>query len=149
MSCWLFLLAQLYIQKEKKSIMPDRTPGTLSAVLSCKCPRCRTGEVFAHNATNLTKFAKTNKRCPHCNLLYEVEPGFFYGAMYVSYAFAVAQVIIVGFLVNYLLDGPSANTIMLYVVSFAVVTAPLVFRYSRVIYLYLFSGVNFDKRYMS
>lgn len=128
--------------------MSDRVPGAVSAVLSCKCPRCRTGNVFTYPITNITKFSKTNKRCPHCNLLYEVEPGFFYGAMYVSYAFAVAQVIVVGFLINYLLDEPSANTILFYVLLFAVFTAPLVFRYSRVIYLYLFSGVNFDERYV-
>lgn len=30
------------------------------------------------------------ERCSHCGLKYEREPGFFYGAMYVSYALTVA-----------------------------------------------------------
>jgi hypothetical protein len=30
-----------------------------------------------------------NPRCPNCNLDYEVEPGFFYGALYISYIFSV------------------------------------------------------------
>ena len=30
-----------------------------------------------------------HKNCSHCNLKYEIEPGFFYGAMYVSYALAI------------------------------------------------------------
>lgn len=32
----------------------------------------------------------THEKCDHCNQKYEIEPGFFYGSMYVSYALAIA-----------------------------------------------------------
>ncbi|MEL7006833.1 MAG: DUF983 domain-containing protein, partial [Bacteroidota bacterium] len=62
----------------------------LSAVLSGKCPRCRKGDVFTHGSLKLLKFSSAHENCPVCGLKYEVEPGFFFGAMYVSYAFSVA-----------------------------------------------------------
>ena len=34
---------------------------------------------------------KIHEHCPHCNLHFEIEPGYFYAAMYVSYALNVAE----------------------------------------------------------
>ena len=31
--------------------------------------------------------------CSHCGLVYEKEPGYFYAAMYVGYAFIVAELV--------------------------------------------------------
>ncbi|MEY4912742.1 MAG: hypothetical protein RL025_569, partial [Bacteroidota bacterium] len=36
--------------------------------------------------------------CPHCGFHFEIEPGFFWGAMYISYAFSVAVSVTFGFL---------------------------------------------------
>jgi uncharacterized protein (DUF983 family) len=57
-----------------------------------KCPRCRVGKVFT-GATYGFKVQKMNERCPHCDLKFEREPGYFYVAMFVSYAMNVAQMI--------------------------------------------------------
>src|ERR1700748_1163836 len=58
------------------------------AMLHCKCPRCRRGDMFKGGiysfATN-----KLNENCPHCGMRFEIEPGYFYAAMYVSYALNV------------------------------------------------------------
>jgi uncharacterized protein (DUF983 family) len=62
----------------------------LSAVWNCKCPRCWKGDVFAHSVFNYLKFNKTNSTCSHCGIAFEPEPGFYYGAMFVSYAITVA-----------------------------------------------------------
>lgn len=59
------------------------------AALHGKCPKCRTGNMFA---TNPLKFIgqKMNDRCPHCDFQFEIEPGYFYVAMFVSYGMNVA-----------------------------------------------------------
>jgi uncharacterized protein (DUF983 family) len=63
----------------------------LYAVLKQKCPRCHEGDLFEFKISYRFKDITTMyKMCPHCGLKYEVEPGFFYGAMYVSYALTVA-----------------------------------------------------------
>ncbi len=109
----------------------------LSSVLGARCPRCRKGEVFKYSVFNVPRMFAVHENCPHCNLRYEKEPGNFYGAMYVSYAFSVAIFLAVGFVLYYFFGDPS---IEVYIASILVVAAllfPLNFRYSRIIFLYL------------
>ena len=59
------------------------------SILTCKCPKCRKGRVFTHKNPYHRKFGKIEKKCSVCNFIYEMEQGFWYGAMYFSYAFGV------------------------------------------------------------
>src|SRR6185295_15533099 len=52
------------------------------AVLRQRCPRCLEGRVFRG-------MLAMNDACPECGLVFEREPGYFVGAMYVSYAMAI------------------------------------------------------------
>jgi len=116
----------------------------LSAVLSGKCPRCRKGDVFTHGPFKLAKFNSTHQNCPNSDLHYEVEPGFFFGAMYVSYAFSVAIFLVTVFLLYNLGGDPE---VWVYIVTISIVsllTYPFNFRISRLLFLYAFSGVKYD-----
>src|SRR5687767_7486954 len=85
--------------------MQNRSLAT--AILECKCPKCRTGQVFSHPAFNLTKFIRMYERCPHCDVRLEPEPGFYQGAMYVSYGFTVAFIVIIGIILYYFANDPN------------------------------------------
>ena len=109
------------------------------AMLHAKCPRCRRGNMFSggiyHFGSN-----KILDHCPHCNLYYEIEPGYFYAAMYVSYAFNVAEAFTIAVL-TYLLTHNSTSP-WLYIgtmISGCVLLSPINFRYSRVLLLYWLS----------
>lgn len=118
--------------------------GLLSAILKCKCPQCREGDMFTHGAYNLKKFGNMPEECPKCNLRFEREPGFFYGAMYVSYALSVGIFLTTVFVLYVLLGDPELST---YIISVAVVSLllyPLTFRYSRVLFINIFSGIDYD-----
>jgi hypothetical protein len=75
--------------------------------------------------------------CPHCHLKYEQEPGFFWGAMYVSYALAVA-IDLPTFLVLYALAGLTFNQALAGVVGITIFLVPVVFRLSRSIWIHMF-----------
>ncbi len=63
----------------------------LSSVLRLKCSRCRKGNMFKSGSSyNLKNFMKMNEKCPVCGQPMEIEPGFYYGTSYVSYALTVA-----------------------------------------------------------
>ncbi|OON69663.1 DUF983 domain-containing protein [Hymenobacter sp. CRA2] len=122
------------------------TDSSALALLQLRCPHCHEGPLFTHSAWNITKFSDMPGQCPVCGQTYEPEPGFYYGAMYISFAFAVAIFAVTGVLLYYLAGDPD---LWVYVMSVAVVTlltTPLVFRYSRAIMLYLFGGVHYDPR---
>ena len=114
------------------------------AALHAKCPKCRTGNMFANSMYNLNG-QKMNEDCPHCGFHFEVEPGYFYVAMFVSYALNVALLVTLA-VGTYILTG-SKNPCMYCAIllSMAFVLSPVNFRYSRVILLYwLTPGVHFD-----
>ena len=76
----------------------------LYSIFNNKCPRCQEGNFFENNNPyNLKKVMKMNEHCPICDLKYQIEPSFFYGAMYVSYGLTVG-ISIITFLILYSLD---------------------------------------------
>jgi hypothetical protein len=81
-----------------------------------------------------------NEQCGHCGLKYQIEPSFFYGAMYVSYAVNVALAIAV-FVVCFLLHF--VTPMFLTIIAVSVMLYPLTLRLSRNIYINLF--VSYEK----
>jgi uncharacterized protein (DUF983 family) len=75
--------------------------------------------------------------CSHCGLAFEPEPGFYYGAMFVSYALSVLLLLVVGLLLNILID-PSEWVYIGVVSACVLLFAPLNFRLSRSIFLHAF-----------
>ncbi|MDX1628680.1 MAG: DUF983 domain-containing protein [Fulvivirga sp.] len=119
---------------------------SINAILSGKCPKCRQGDIFPSKTYDLKGFSKMNEKCSVCDLRFEVEPGFFYGAMYISYAFSVAILVIIGILLAVFLDPP----VWVYMTSVSLAVRlllPFTFRYSRILLLYWFGGIHFDPKY--
>lgn len=109
-----------------------------TAMVQSKCPKCRIGKVFEGPVYGF-KQQKMNTHCPHCGLKYEVEPGYFYAAMYVSYAFSVSQVVTLGLGTAWLTQSESP---LLYIsVLFAAILlfASFNLRYSRLVLLHYLS----------
>lgn len=66
----------------------------LFSILRFKCPHCHEGEFFkSRNPYNFSSMSKTQERCSVCSRKFSLEPGFYYGAMYVSYALGCAHII--------------------------------------------------------
>jgi uncharacterized protein (DUF983 family) len=129
--------------------MPDRktVPSVLFSVLSCKCPRCRTGRVFPFSVFNPLKFSATNDYCPHCGLKFEHETGFFWSSMYISYVFSAGIMIVFGAIaIN--MDW-SFTRIMSIIIPSILILTPFLYRYSRILLLYLVHPQKrFDRQYL-
>lgn len=111
---------------------------TFFNVISCTCPRCHQGRMFVNrNPYKLDGWDHMNQTCHHCGLKYELEPGFYQGAMYVSYALGVALSVAV-FLI-YCLIFPFSPTGYFVTNSIVVLLfAPFLFRWARSLYLTFF-----------
>lgn len=117
------------------------------AILQQKCPRCREGEMFKYPSYNLLNYQKMHTNCPVCGLRYEIEPGFFWGGMYFSYALNVAQSVVLGFATYYLFNNPPAWVYLTVIIGAIFLFMPLNFRYGRVLMLHLFAPVHYDPSY--
>lgn len=82
--------------------------------------------------------------CPSCGHKYEKEHGFFYGAMYASYAITVAFSVTI-FLSVYLIypETPYWMHIIDILVGL-VVLAPLSYRLGRLVWINLFTGYDHE-----
>ena len=112
----------------------------LQAIVHCKCPRCRKGDIFSGNMYSFSfKGQNTNEFCPSCHLRFEREPGFFYVSMFVSYAMNVAEMITAS-VATYILGMELTYENLWYYVGILLLTvllfSPFNYRYSRVLLLH-------------
>ena len=119
---------------------------TALALLDLRCPRCHQGKLFTTSAFNVTKFADMPAQCPVCEQTFEPEPGFYFGSMYITFAFNVATVLVLGVLIYYLLGNPDTWVYVSIVTGMTLVLTPAILRYSRAMMLYAFGGTHYDPR---
>lgn len=63
----------------------------LYSIFTSSCPRCHEGQLFkTKSAYQLFKSTEMNKTCEYCGENFAREPGFYFGAAYVSYGLTVA-----------------------------------------------------------
>ncbi len=115
----------------------------LDAILAGKCPRCRKGDMFPYRPYDLKRFSRMNRQCPSCGLVFETEPGFFYGAMYVSYAFSVFILFLMGLVVYLLFEDPPVWVYGIFASLPILILHPFIYRYSRIVYIHLFGGIHY------
>jgi uncharacterized protein (DUF983 family) len=129
------------------------TPNALWSIFTNKCPRCRRGKMF----TNKNAYRKLSLKyifampdvCAECGQKYDMEPGFWFGTSYVSYALTVA-LSVATFVAWYVLIGVSVNDSRIFWwlgtnAVILVVAQPWLMRISRVLYIRFF--VSYDKDY--
>jgi uncharacterized protein (DUF983 family) len=112
--------------------------GKLLSIIRCRCPRCNKGSLFVNpNPYVLQDWDRMNISCLKCGQKFELEPGFYQGAMYVSYALAVAWSIGL-LLVFWLIIGFNPLSFFLTYAITLVLLAPVIFRWARSLYLHFF-----------
>ena len=115
-----------------------------SAALHAKCPKCRKGDMFQKSSLGFLS-QKMNTRCPYCNFQFEIEPGYFYVAMFVSYGMVVAEMVTVGIATYILTHSESPWLYIGVLLGVAFLLSPFNYRFSRVILLYwLTPNLHYD-----
>lgn len=114
------------------------------SIVNNKCPKCNEGNFFEDsNPLHLKKVMKMRTYCPNCGFKYQIEPSFFYGAMYVSYALTVGFSIMT-FILLYTL-GLELLYIFIGIFIGLIVFTPITLRLARLIYINIF--VSYDPNY--
>lgn len=123
-------------------------PGYLWSLFNLKCPRCRRGDLFTNNNAygkpSLKYAMDMPDACPVCGQKFDLEPGFWFGTGYVSYALSVAFAGFT-FVPWWLFIGINGNKIfywLITVVVLLILLQPYLMRLSRALYISFF--VNYD-----
>jgi len=65
------------------------------AMFNHKCAECHQGDMFPTGSFSFNRPFEMHLRCPKCDANFYPEPGFYYGAMFISYILSIF--IILGF----------------------------------------------------
>ena len=115
------------------------------ALLDGRCPACRQGAIFKYPLREVTRFAEMHAQCPVCGAGFMPEPGFYFGSMFITYAFNVVLVVMAGLLFYYFWDLPEWMFLAI-VILIAVGAMPFSFRMSRTLWLYWFGGLHYREQ---
>ncbi len=113
----------------------------LYSILFNKCPKCHIGSFWGTNNPFRNMFFSTKnscKTCENCSLNYELEIGFWYGSMYVSYAISVAVMVLFWTLTNFLYPLIDVFNEILIIALAILIVSPLNYHISRLIWINFF-----------
>ena len=112
------------------------------SIVKSKCPRCHEGEFFVSRKFDLRTIGNVREACSECGLKYEKEPGFYFGAMYVSYALGVAAFVTLWVSFNLFFDNIPIGWQIGSIITAIVVFGPSLSALSKIIYINMF--VRYD-----
>lgn len=123
--------------------MEKKAPNKYVSMAHMRCPNCREGHMYTNKSVfPLGKMLDMPERCLVCDQKFEIEPGFWYGTGYVSYAISVGMIfcmaVIFGVTVGFSWENNSVYVFIGIMIASMVVFQPWIMRYSRVLYLYVF-----------
>ena len=112
---------------------PDQAPtgrSAITGILAKRCWRCRQGPVFRSQWV-------MNEDCPTCGLDFDRgEPGYFTGAMYVSYALAIPLLALLTLIEHLIVPSWSLFRLVVLASIICLPSIPWIWQYSRVIWIY-------------
>ena len=114
-----------------------------SSIWNYKCPRCRKGDLFVQ-PFNMSEPLNMNDKCSHCSQRFQPEPGYYFGAMFISYGWTVWTILaIIGFcmlVLGWTVEASFALVIFVSAISFF-----FIMRVSRSMYIHM--DVRYDKQH--
>lgn len=109
----------------------------IKSVVNEKCPFCQQGEVFQKSSHPL-KVPVMHKQCSSCHRKFDGELGYFFGAMYVSYGFAVAVGIVLFVISHFVFHIASLPLVISIIIGGIILISYKNYKWSRIIWLRIF-----------
>jgi uncharacterized protein (DUF983 family) len=114
----------------------NRKHSKLYNIVSLKCPRCQQGDLFPTPTFSFRAPFEMPEQCPNCQQPYMPEPGFYYGAMFISYIFMGWFCLFFVMFFHWILDWSISRSFILLIAVCALIFV-YVFRLARSIWINL------------
>lgn len=110
----------------------------LYSIFKMKCPQCHEGDFFESHPYNLRKAGDIHEKCSVCGVKYSKEPGFYYGAMYVSYGLGVGLFVALWVLFNLFFKDISVGVQIFTIIALSILLTPYLYALSKIIWANIF-----------
>ncbi len=111
------------------------------SIFGIKCPHCHETGMFETGSFSFKKSFDMKSHCEVCGQDFEPEPGFYYGAMFISYIFTAFFCLGFTFFVHWVLDISLMGSFALLMGVLAILFV-YIFRLARSIWIHL--NVGYD-----
>ncbi|MBL4593206.1 MAG: DUF983 domain-containing protein [Flavobacteriales bacterium] len=117
---------------------------TIVSTVALKCPKCHEGNLFVNkNVYQYKRFFDMPNNCPKCNQDFQIETGFYLGAMFVSYGLTIG--LNIGIFVAFVIfDAYELVPFLIASGASLIVTVPYITKVSRSIWITL--NINYDPK---
>ncbi|MES2798836.1 MAG: DUF983 domain-containing protein [Bacteroidota bacterium] len=106
-------------------------------IINERCPNCGQSHVFK-KSSSIFQMPVMHEKCDECSYKFEREPGYFLGAMYVSYGIAVLLGILSFLILHFGFPSLSFNWNISILAAVMVLAAKKNYKLSRIIYIHIF-----------
>ena len=117
----------------------------LKSILGYHCPRCRSSKLFK-SPFKLSDPLDMHEKCPACGQHFEPEPGFYYGAMFISYGLSALLLLIPSLILVFGFDW-NVNMAMVLMLFIGALSYFKILRLSRSIWIHII--VRYEKRFLN
>lgn len=114
----------------------------LYSVVRLKCPRCHKGDLFTKsNPYSFKDSMKMPDRCPVCNQDFQIEPGFYIGALWTSFPIVIFIMTLLSILLLVFIKM-ELEWFFVAITVILLLLQPIIIRLGRVIWINIF--VDYD-----
>ncbi len=110
----------------------------LYSIATMTCPQCQESHMMVANPYRFSTMGEVKDKCEVCGLDLKPEPGFYYGAMYVSYALGVAVFVSIWASCNWFFENVGVWTQISLVLIALIGLGPYLYALSKVIWANFF-----------
>jgi uncharacterized protein (DUF983 family) len=110
----------------------------LYSIATMTCPQCQESHMMVANPYRFSTMGEVKNKCEVCGLDFKPEPGFYYGAMYVSYGLGVAIFVTIWASCNWFFENVGVWTQISLVLIALIGLGPYLYALSKVIWANIF-----------
>ena len=114
----------------------------IQSIFKYRCPKCRTTKMFTE-PLNFKDPLSMHESCKNCGQRFEPEPGFYYGAMFISYIVSAWILLILALIMVFLL-GWSLDSVKWIIIGIGLLFFFKTIRLSRSIWIHIVVKFNKD-----
>lgn len=113
----------------------------LYSISRFKCPHCHEGNLYKTPLSSMQGIYNMHENCPSCGQRFQMEPGFYWGAMYIGYGLSSGYML-TAMMVCLFVFGLTVNQSFAVAIIGGIIIVPIIARLARSIWINIYVKYN-------
>lgn len=113
----------------------------LYSIFKFKCPHCQEGNLYKSPLSSMQGIYNMYDNCPKCGQRFQMEPGFYWGAMYIGYGISSAYMLTAMMVYLFVFDLTVNQSFAAAIIG-GIFIVPIIARLARAIWINIYVKYN-------